>query len=89
MRSQDVLSKAAAGIGAALCALAAAREAEAQKPLFFGTPVNLGELVNGGTGEVGGSLFLGGPEPPAPFPECGPGAPSGEEVDCASFPPCG
>ncbi|MBI4605820.1 MAG: hypothetical protein HY721_27960 [Planctomycetes bacterium] len=30
--------------------------------------------------------FAGGPEPPAPFPACGPGA--GPPLGCESFPPC-
>ena len=27
-------------------------------------------------------LFVGGPEPMAPFPECGPGADGGENLEC-------
>ena len=32
-------------------------------------------------------MFLGGPEPPPPFPDCGPD-PTIDELTCDTFPPC-
>ena len=33
-------------------------------------------------------LFLGGQPPVAPFPECGPGSPTDEEIGCETPPTC-
>ena len=33
-------------------------------------------------------LFLGGQPPAAPFPECGPGSPTDEEIGCETPPTC-